>query len=46
MSISKKVYYFAESASLSGLSGLSLAKLTKTFQVDWQEQREMFGFTA
>ena len=27
-------------------TGLSLAKLTKTFPVDWDEQRTMFGFTS
>lgn len=26
--------------------GLSLAKLTKTFPTDWDEQRAMFGFTS
>lgn len=27
-------------------TGLSLAKLTKTFPTDWDEQRAMFGFTS
>jgi hypothetical protein len=27
-------------------TGLSLAKLTKTFPTDWDEQRAMFGFTT
>jgi hypothetical protein len=27
-------------------TGLSLAKLTKTFPTDWNEQRAMFGFTS
>ena len=27
-------------------TGLSLAKLTKTFPTDWDEQRVMFGFTS
>lgn len=27
-------------------TGLSLAKLTKTFPTDWGEQRAMFGFTS
>ena len=27
-------------------AGLSLAKLTRTFPVDWEEQRAMFGFTT
>ena len=27
-------------------TGLSLAKLTKTFPTDWEEQRAMFGFTS
>ena len=27
-------------------NGLSLAKLTKTFPTDWDEQRAMFGFTS
>ena len=27
-------------------TGLSLAKLTRTFPVDWEEQRTMFGFTS